>query len=230
MEELKPQPRWGQNYQRFPEAILMVALGLPLIIGGVDLAEWLEEAQCSWDSFLTGTLHPNMQIALIMFAAVAWYAIIRHLLLHKFAFLRRWLKVELTCDRHWHEQWGGFAIGGLVVSLVGFYLVASSQYCLTLYVIKHRPIFANALITHQWRDVSKIEVECHRGSKGRTAWTYDLVMRDGTRLDISDSNEGMYWAYPYLQQVLAKVEYSFDTSRIRPDCPMSPDDPARQRP
>ena len=136
----------------------------------------------------------------------------------------------MTCDRAWHERWG--QIGGVVlsVSLLAFIVTLHAQYCLTLYRIMQRPLFHDAYAIQQWRDVTELDLGCTRGSKGHTSLSYELVFRDGGRLDMSDSNEGTYWAQDYLHQTLRGVPFRFDTSRVAKNCPMSPTDPLWLKP
>ena len=216
--------------RRWPDTVLMLVVIIPAVLGGISLTNWLQEKSCPWDSFLTGGLYPGWQMGFGFAALTVFFLLIRHWLLHRWDAFRRWSKVEINCDRAWHEHWGQIAALIFAVSALGFIVTLRAQYCLTIYRVMQRPLFHTAYDIREWQGVSELDLGCTRGSKGQTNLSYELVFRDGNRLDLSDSNEGLYWAREYLHQTLHDVPFAFDISRVAKNCPMSPRDPLWLKP
>jgi len=63
---------------------------------------------------------------------------------------------------------------------------------------------------YQWSDLSGIEAACSYDAHHVRQYSYTLLMHDGTRIEILDSDRDFLEAYPMLSEVLRGHSYTFD--------------------
>jgi hypothetical protein len=115
----------------------------------------------------------------------------------------------------------------IVLSIMLPMSVAASltQYCLLQQEILYQSWPWTGLQQYSWRDVATIETTCSRGGRGGWKGFFDVVMRDGARLEIpvppfwSVGSPPFVRVYPEIARALDGVDFTFNSKNVSPGCP-----------
>jgi hypothetical protein len=107
-------------------------------------------------------------------------------------------------------------------------LLASTRYFyLTDSAIAYRPTILQPERSYQWSELAAVETSCWYSSGKGSGWkfSYKLVVRDGTKVDLSvgpfdfeSAPRHFVRIYPVLAPVLARQSYVFDSHDVSPAC------------
>ena len=108
----------------------------------------------------------------------------------------------------------------VIISAIALPMIVAaslSQYCMLSGAIFYQPWPWTGLKHYAWHDVTKIETRCHF-SKGKWNGSFFLIMNDGSNFDIMAWPGASVRAYPEIVSALKNVNFSFDSTNVRPDC------------
>ncbi len=112
------------------------------------------------------------------------------------------------------------AKGLLVCSFIALpvaILGSTSCFYLTESTIAYRATLLHGAQRYPWSELGTVETACWR-TKDLWEYSYTLVMKDGTKVELTQFPKDFVPAYPILGRMLARQSYDFDSHGVNPRC------------
>jgi len=217
--------------------LALIIVGGPVMVGGLWLQGKIERLQCSASAFLAGTTQSGLlELSLVcMIVPLVFYAqrqAARHIY---------WLR---TGDDEEDESLGkamtyGLGWTRLQLLIAAFFALAGlaaamSSYCVGDSGILYREWAHKPIRSFAWRDVVGVQTGCHsyvgyRGSR-HSDIHYNLVMRDGTVVNIMDNPRQTEAVWNRITAQLDRIPFWFDSRGVESGCTLARTDLLLKRP
>jgi hypothetical protein len=232
--------RYTQHLSLLVPVAAVFAVMAAICFAAAWVIEQLQSLRCPAGTFLVGSedgrrMLQRIPILLASFflgiPIVEWFV---HLTQRLHRFGRDLMRLSMP-KANYELRYRTFQRDNIKVSLVVLSIMlpisvtaSLSQYCLSQQEILYQPWPWTGLQRYSWNDIARIETSCSSPrSKGRGKGYFDVVMRDGARLEIavppfsfpSPGPPPLVLAYPEIRRALDGVAFTFDAQDVRPDCP-----------
>jgi hypothetical protein len=214
----------------------VIAVMAAISFAAIWLIEQLQSLRCPAGTFLVGAgdLAIMLQKIPIVFASFGFGILTVEWLVHSTQRLQRFQRdlMRFSMREDYELRYRTFQGDLLRFSLIVLSImlpisvVASLwQYCLLQQEILYQPWPWTGLQQYSWSDVATIETTCSRGGRGGWKGFFDVVMRDGARLEIpvppfwSVGSPPFVRVYPEIARALDGVDFTFNSKNVSPGCP-----------
>lgn len=201
------------------------------MIGLFGLMRHLQAQACPPGTFLIGstTLALTLQILPLAVAALPTAFLVANQLAHLVPTVRDTFARNSRLDagaayRRRQREMGRASLYSLSVALPLVAVASLSQWCIAPTGISVRPSPWSGMRDYVWSDVAKVRTGCtyrRRWGGGRSSGRFDLLLRDGTELDLIFYAPSFVDAYPRIAAALDGQRFQFDARAVDPACDLA---------
>lgn len=221
----RPLHRRKKSWANLLLVIPAIAIAGCISFGLLWLIQQFQSLRCPSGTFLSGSDRFASIIQLIpaMIASIPPGCIVANWLAHVGKSARNFFDraAATYSEPGYYKSQRQLLVGTVVVFACAMPLsfgAAFSQFCLAQEGVSYQPWPWSGLRHYFWNDVSAIETNCARGSKGGWDTSFVMILRDGARFDIMEWPKHFGAAYPTLSRALHSVPFLFDSSGVRFGC------------
>ena len=203
--------------QRLIDALVLIAISVPLMIGAIALLDALKRSQCPNDAFLTETLRGGVATFAMLGAAIGATGVLRLALADHWPWLRQQLRPEKP-EKH-SPRWA-YGVAGAAV-LIGTILsvwACLCDYCATPHGITYRMEPWDTARSYSWDRLAGVASGCHPGRRGSWNTFYIVVMDDHASFNLMETPRHFADAYTQVARALHGKDYVFDAHRVDANC------------
>ncbi len=226
----------ARSWSNFVYVVAVFAVTAAICFAAAWLIEQLQSLRCPAGTFLLGSgdFARMLQRFPILFASFFLGILTVEWFIHSTQRLHRFKLglMRFSPQRDYELRYRTFQRDVMRFSLIVLSIMlpisaaaSLSQYCLLQQEILYQPRPWTGLEPYSWSEVAKIETTCSGGGKGGWKGFFDVVMRDGARLEIAVPPFWSLWsppllrAYPEIARALDGVEFAFNSKDVSPGCP-----------
>jgi hypothetical protein len=189
--------------------LIALALMAVLVVGLYVTIDWLHERSCPASTFLYGGIDLGFALTIVPWGFAGLWSISTGL--RTIVYRLSWADQPLCVVS---------AVGSVVVALALSIFGAGAAYCVWPEGLSVRANTFSSASVYPWEGVRRIEPSCYGG---RSTPRFDLVLADGTKIDLARSPRALVRNFAAVELALRDVPYVYDRSRITAACGARPD-------
>jgi len=207
---------------RIQDFLLLLALLAPLVLGGLWLVEKLRLLSCPIGTFLAGTMRQNFEELAIVMASLSITFLVRNWLVWHTPSLSRIFEVvpqnSAKKQRRAGRRLAQILLASLTLVMMVIVVIGGlSDFCFSDSGMTIRSWPWTNTVNYSWDRVVGVTTSCSWGQRRWNA-SYVLTLNDGASVDMLGGEPYVAQSYPALVRKLSGVNFSFNSSRVAPNC------------